>query len=83
MICTKKVLQIKQNHLVRLFCFCLNAKTRQKSVVNVLREVLLVGLRMSLIWILKTVISHIEEEAMSLSVFALFSVTVTVQPIFV
>ena len=58
-------------------------KLDKKVVVNVLSEVLLVGLRMSLIWILKTVISHIEEEAMSLSVFALFAVTVTVQPIFV
>ena len=58
-------------------------KLDKEVVVNVLSEVLLVGLRMSLIWILKTVILHIEEEAMSLSVFALFSVTVTVQPIFV
>jgi len=44
-------------------------KLDKKVVVNVLSEVLLVGLCMSLVWILKHVISHIEEEAMSLSVF--------------
>ena len=32
-----------------VFSFCLNAKTRKKVVVNVLSEVLLVGLRMSLV----------------------------------
>ena len=58
-------------------------KLDKKLVVNVLSEVLLVGLHMSLIWILKPVISHIEDKAMSLLVFALFSVAVTVQPIFV